>query len=169
MRILLADDHPLFRLALAQAVRAVEPGAMVVEAGDFAAAREDIAAHPDTDLVLLDLHMPGNHGLMGLATLRGEYPAVAVAMISAHDDPATIRRALAYGADRDGRRVRAVWRLDLDRLGVVQKGVEARSADDCDVRCRHAPSLPARRWGCTCAGPPITKLYSVAIADVAQW
>jgi len=98
MRILLADDHPLFRLALAQAVRAVEPGAMVVEAGDFAAAREDIAAHPDTDLVLLDLHMPGNHGLMGLATLRGEYPAVAVAMISAHDDPATIRRALAYGA-----------------------------------------------------------------------
>lgn len=98
MRILLADDHPLFRLALAQAVRAVAAEAAIAEAGDFEAARADLAAHADTDLVLLDLHMPGSHGLMGLATLRGEHPAVAVVMISAHDDPATIRRALAYGA-----------------------------------------------------------------------
>jgi DNA-binding NarL/FixJ family response regulator len=98
MRILLADDHPLFRLALAQAVRAVAPDAAIAEAGTFDEARLDLAAHVDTDLVLLDLHMPGSHGLMGLATLRGEHPSIAVAMISAHDDPATIRRALAYGA-----------------------------------------------------------------------
>lgn len=98
MRILLADDHPLFRLALAQAVRAVAPDAAIAEAGTFDEAHADLAAHADTDLVLLDLHMPGSHGLMGLATLRGEHPAVAIAMISAHDDPATIRRALAYGA-----------------------------------------------------------------------
>lgn len=98
MRILLADDHPLFRLALAQAVRAVAPDARIAEVGDFDAARADLAAHPDSDLVLLDLHMPGSHGLMGLATLRGEHPAIAVVMISAHDDPTTIRRALAYGA-----------------------------------------------------------------------
>lgn len=98
MRILLADDHPLFRLALAQAVRAVAADAEIAEAGDFEAAHADLATHADTDLVLLDLHMPGSHGLMGLATLRGEHPAIAVVMISAHDDPATIRRALAYGA-----------------------------------------------------------------------
>lgn len=98
MRILLADDHPLFRLALAQAVHAVAPEASLTEAGDFASACAALAEQPDTDLVLLDLHMPGNHGLMGLATLRGEHPAVAVAIISADDDPATIRRALAYGA-----------------------------------------------------------------------
>jgi DNA-binding NarL/FixJ family response regulator len=98
MRILLADDHPLFRLALAQAVRAVAPDAAIAEAGTFDEARRDLAAHADTDLVLLDLHMPGSHGLMGLATLRGEHPSIAVAMISAHDDPATICRALAYGA-----------------------------------------------------------------------
>jgi DNA-binding NarL/FixJ family response regulator len=98
MRILLADDHPLFRLALAQAVRAVAVDAEIVETGDFDAVRADLATHVDTDLVLLDLHMPGSHGLMGLATLRGEHPAIAVVMISAHDDPATIRRALAYGA-----------------------------------------------------------------------
>lgn len=98
MRILLADDHPLFRIALAQAVRAVAPEATIAEAGAFDDALADLAAHPDTDLVLLDLHMPGSHGLMALATLRGEYPAIAVAMISAHDDAATVRRALAHGA-----------------------------------------------------------------------
>jgi DNA-binding NarL/FixJ family response regulator len=98
VRILLADDHPLFRIALAQAVRAVAPEATIAEAGTFDDALVDLAAHADTDLVLLDLHMPGSHGLMALATLRGEYPAIAVAMISAHDDASTVRRALAHGA-----------------------------------------------------------------------
>jgi DNA-binding NarL/FixJ family response regulator len=96
--LLIADDHPLFRLALAQALRDVVPDAEVREAGSLAEARACLAQHPDLDLVLLDLHMPDSHGLMGLAALRAEHPGVAVAMISAHDDPATIRRALAYGA-----------------------------------------------------------------------
>lgn len=97
-RILIADDHPLFRLALAQTARDAVAGAVVEEAATLAEVRERLARHPDTDLVLLDLHMPGSHGLMGLAALRAEHPAVAVAMISAHDDPATVRRALAHGA-----------------------------------------------------------------------
>ena len=96
--LLIADDHPLFRLALAQALRDVVPDAQVLEAGSLAEARACLAAHPELDLVLLDLHMPDSHGLMGLAALRAEHPGVAVAMISAHDDPDTIRRALAYGA-----------------------------------------------------------------------
>lgn len=97
-RLLIADDHPLYRLALVQAVRGVIDGADVAEAGSLEEARAALAAQPDTDLVLLDLHLPDSHGLMGLAALRGEFPSVAVVMISAHDDPATIRRALAYGA-----------------------------------------------------------------------
>ncbi len=96
--LLIADDHPLYRLALAQAVRGVVDRARVEEADSLAAARACLQVQPDVDLVLLDLHMPDSRGLMGLAALRAEFPAVAVAMISAHDDPATIRRALAYGA-----------------------------------------------------------------------
>jgi DNA-binding NarL/FixJ family response regulator len=97
-RILVADDHPLFRLALTQAVRNVVADAVVSEVASLEAARSELQLHPDTDLVLLDLHMPDSHGLMGLAALRGEYPAVAVVMISAQDDPEVVHRALAYGA-----------------------------------------------------------------------
>ncbi len=97
-RLLIADDHPLYRLALTQAVRGVLPEAEINEAEDMPAALAALNKRPDTDLVLLDLHMPGSHGLMGLASLRAEHPGVAVVMISAHDDPTTIRRALSYGA-----------------------------------------------------------------------
>jgi DNA-binding NarL/FixJ family response regulator len=97
-RILIADDHPLFRRALAQAVREIMPEATLAEVADLERVRADLAAHPDTDVLLLDLHMPGSHGLVGLAAVRAEFPTVAVAMISAHDDPTTVRRALDYGA-----------------------------------------------------------------------
>ena len=97
-RILIADDHPLYRLALVQAVRGLLPEVVLDEAEDMAGVQAVLAAQPDVDLVLLDLHMPGSHGLVGLAALRAEYPGVAVAIISAHEDPATIRRALAHGA-----------------------------------------------------------------------
>ena len=97
-RLLIADDHPLYRLALTQAVRGLLPDAQIDEASNLEATRAALAAHPDTDLVLLDLHMPDSHGLVGLASLRAEHPGVAVVMISAHDDPQTVRRALAYGA-----------------------------------------------------------------------
>ena len=97
-RLLIVDDHPLYRLALAHTVRELVPDAGVDEAESLDDARVHLAARPSTDLVLLDLHLPGSHGLMGLASLRGEFPAVAVVMISAHDDPAVIRRALAFGA-----------------------------------------------------------------------
>ena len=97
-RLLIADDHPLFRLALAQTLRGVVPEAVVLEAGSLAELQEQLAQDADIDVILLDLHMPDSQGLMGLAALRAEHPGVMVAMISAHDDPHTIRRALAYGA-----------------------------------------------------------------------
>jgi DNA-binding NarL/FixJ family response regulator len=97
-RLLIADDHPLYRLALTQAVRGVLPDAAIAEAEDMPAVHAALAARPDTDLVLLDLHMPGNHGLAGLAAVRAQHPGVAVIVVSANDDPRVVRRALDHGA-----------------------------------------------------------------------
>ncbi|RZZ81086.1 MULTISPECIES: response regulator [Pseudoxanthomonas] len=96
--LLIADDHPLFRAALrgaaADAVAALE----MLEADSLDAVLQALEAHPEIDLVLLDLHMPGNHGLAGLAAIRAQFPAVAVVVVSANDDPRVVRRALDHGA-----------------------------------------------------------------------
>jgi DNA-binding NarL/FixJ family response regulator len=96
--LLIADDHPLFRAALHQAAIACVAGCEVHEAADLAGALAALARTPDIDLVLLDLHMPGSHGLSGLAALRGQHPGVAVLVVSAHDEPRTVRRVLDHGA-----------------------------------------------------------------------
>ena len=96
--VLVADDHPLFRAALVAAVRSVDTSVSLLEASSFDEASQCLRETRDIDLVLLDLHMPGSHGLMGLAALRAEFPSVAVMMISAQDDPQIIARALAHGA-----------------------------------------------------------------------
>ena len=95
--IIIADDHPLFRGALKQAL-AIADGARIIEAGDFAEARRAAASNPDADLMMLDLTMPGTSGLSGLMMIRAEYHNIPVAVISASDDQPTIRRALELGA-----------------------------------------------------------------------
>lgn len=96
-QILIADDHPLFRAALAQALGG-DPGMQCAQAGTLDEALAVLAAQPETDLVLLDLHMPGNHGLAGLAALRAEHPQIGVLIVSANEDVQVIRRALDHGA-----------------------------------------------------------------------
>lgn len=96
--LLIADDHPLFRAALRHAALATLDGGSISEACDLPTALDALASAPDTDLVLLDLHMPGSRGLSGLAALRGQFPAVAVMVVSAHDEPHVVRRALDHGA-----------------------------------------------------------------------
>ena len=72
--------------------------ATILEAGDFEGAKSLVARNDDIDLVLLDLTMPGAAGLSGLISLRGIHAAVPMVVVSAHDDPETIRRALELGA-----------------------------------------------------------------------
>ncbi|NGN40218.1 response regulator transcription factor [Mesorhizobium sp. CGMCC 1.15528] len=97
-KFVIADDHPLFRGALKQALSGVADVATILEAGDFEATKAIIAANEDIDLLLLDLSMPGASGLSGLISLRGIHAAVPMVVVSAHDDPETIRRALELGA-----------------------------------------------------------------------
>ncbi|MGV8938336.1 MAG: response regulator [Allorhizobium sp.] len=98
LTIIIADDHPLFRGALRQAVSGMEAPHTIVEAGDFEAARKAGSAHPHADLMLLDLAMPGVSGFSGLMALRAEFNNLPIVIISASDDPTTIRRSLELGA-----------------------------------------------------------------------
>ncbi len=101
-KIIIADDHPLFRGALKQAL-ALPPGqddnpSAILEAGDFNATLGVLAENTDVDLVLLDLAMPGTRGFSGLVSLRSQYAGIPVVIVSATDDPASIRRAMELGA-----------------------------------------------------------------------
>src|SRR5690606_10720281 len=96
--LLIADDHPLFRAALRGAAAEAEAGIETLEAGTLEDTLAALEARHDVDLVLLDLHMPGNHGLAGLAAIRAQFPAVAVVLVSANEDPQVVRRALDHGA-----------------------------------------------------------------------
>ena len=98
LTIIIADDHPLFRGALRQAVSGLDGDNTIIEAGDFDAARACAEARPYADLMLLDLAMPGVSGFSGLMTLRAEFASLPVVIVSASDDPATMRRAIELGA-----------------------------------------------------------------------
>lgn len=123
LTFIIADDHPLFRGAMQQALSGVGSDVALVEAGDLDAARKAAGAHPDADLILLDLTMPGVSGLSGLIAFRAEFPNLPVVIVSATDDSTTIRRALELGAsgfisksasvDEIRRGVRAVLQGDV--------------------------------------------------------
>src|SRR5690554_964761 len=97
-KIIVADDHPLFRAALQQAVRQALSDTQIVEADTLEAVHQAVADNPDADLILLDLHMPGAHGFSGLVFLRGVNPGIPVVVVSGSEESSVIRRAIDYGA-----------------------------------------------------------------------
>ena len=97
-RIIIVDDHPLFRAALRQTLASGDPSIQVEEAGDLAGLGAALDADRECDLVLLDLNVPGARGFSGLLLLRAQYPDVPVMIISAVDDGTVIRRAIELGA-----------------------------------------------------------------------
>jgi DNA-binding NarL/FixJ family response regulator len=96
--VIVADDHPLFRTAIKEALKASQGETTFLEASSFETLQELVNENPDVDLVLLDLHMPGVSGFAGLVYLCKHYPSVPVVMISANEDPVVIQRALDHGA-----------------------------------------------------------------------
>jgi DNA-binding NarL/FixJ family response regulator len=97
-RLVIADDHPLFRGALREAVAGQFADADIAEAGAFDDVVAQLDRGGDVDLVLLDLAMPGVRGFSGLMFLRAQFPSVPVVVVSANDDPAVIRRCMDFGA-----------------------------------------------------------------------
>ena len=96
--VVIADDHPLFRGALREAVSGLFGDANIAEAGSFDDAVVLLDRGGDVDLVLLDLTMPGVRGFSGLMYLRAQYPSMPVVVVSANDDPSVIRRCMDFGA-----------------------------------------------------------------------
>lgn len=97
-QVIIADDHPLFRTAMRQAVSSVLDDADIAEAESLPTLELVAEQHPDADVVLLDLKMPGAKGFSSLLYLRQQYPGLPVIIVSAADDPVVIRRAMDFGA-----------------------------------------------------------------------
>src|SRR3954471_22504957 len=97
-RFVIADDHPLFRGALREALSGLFADATIVEAGSLDEAAALLDKENDLDLVLLALSMPGVRGFSGLMYLRAQYPSVPVVVVSANDETAVIRRCIEFGA-----------------------------------------------------------------------
>jgi DNA-binding NarL/FixJ family response regulator len=97
-RILLADDHPLFRQALSAVLTWSNPGFEIEEAGTLESAFNLLSKRSDITLVLLDLKMPDSPGFGGLLTLKSKYPLVPIIVVSAISDAETIDRAIEFGA-----------------------------------------------------------------------
>ncbi|EDQ00032.1 response regulator transcription factor [Shewanella benthica] len=99
LNIIIADDHPLFRNALRQALSGPFPNTNWFEA-DSADALQSLLENKQQayDLVMLDLQMPGSHGYSTLIHLRTHFSDLPVIIISAHEDNMTISRAVHYGS-----------------------------------------------------------------------
>jgi DNA-binding NarL/FixJ family response regulator len=97
-RFVIADDHPLFRGALKEAVGTLFGAVEAFEAGGFDELQSLLERESDMDLVLLDLAMPGVRGFSGLLYLRAQFPGVPVVIVSATEEPGVIRRCMEFGA-----------------------------------------------------------------------
>jgi len=148
-RILVADDHPLMRAALRQAVSDSLPGATTIQASRFSEVETALHDIPDVDAVLLDLHMPGMNGLIGLVLLRSEFPALPVIVVSAMEDAATVQRCMQYGASGFVPKSAPVNRLGEAIQAVIDGAIwvppvdaAEGSTDDRDVAARVAGLTP---------------------------
>lgn len=97
MRILFADDHPLFREGVKPVLHRLDAEVEIIEAKDYPEAFHAAHNHADIDLALIDLSMPGMPGVDGIARFRAAFPRIPVAVLSASDERESIQRLLGSG------------------------------------------------------------------------
>ena len=97
LRILLADDHEVIRLAMRHALQPLAAEIEWFEAGDAEQVQAHLARVDDLDLALLDLNMPGSLGAQTIASWRREFPSVPLVILSATEDAALVRELIGLG------------------------------------------------------------------------
>jgi DNA-binding NarL/FixJ family response regulator len=135
--VLIADDHPLFRGALRQAVNAAVPEAAIAEAGSFDDVTRHLAGGGSADLVLLDLNMPGMQGFSGLAYLRASHPEMPVLVVSGADNAQVVRRCLEFGASG--------FLPKKEDIGTMRDAIQAVLAGGAWTPADYDPSQPEDR------------------------
>ena len=98
-RIIIADDHPLFREAMLRTVQRLLPEADICEAGDFDAVLELLSQDNEPDTLMLDLRFPGLTCITQLDDLRQRLPRTTLIVVSMVDDQALISEVMAAGID----------------------------------------------------------------------
>lgn len=142
MKILLVDDHALFRDGVSLLIERRFAGVELLHAGTLAQAAALLARHADVDLVLLDLALPDSGGLDGLERLHASVPHVRVVVLSADDTPATVQSAIEQGAcgfipkTAQGSELETALRTVLDGAVFVPRDIRDR------MRASSAPAAP---------------------------
>ena len=98
MKILVIDDHPLIHEALSHVLFELDASLELIQAHDSNDTHAALARAPDTDLIVLDLALPGTDGFELLSDLRREWPGIPVVVLSATHDRTTVEAALDMGA-----------------------------------------------------------------------
>ncbi len=98
MKALLADDHPLMREGVRQVLSQLEPPVEIIDAHDYPSLFAQTSVHPDLDLAVVDLNMPGFAGMQGISQYRSRFPDVPLVVLSASESLHDIRSVMEAGA-----------------------------------------------------------------------
>jgi DNA-binding NarL/FixJ family response regulator len=123
MRLVVADDHPLFRGALRESMAGLFERAEINEAGSFDEITHLLERSAEIDLILLDLSMPGMRGFSGLMYLRAQYPGVPIIVVSANEDAAVIRRCMNFGASGFIPKTLGIEEMRVASARVIEGGI----------------------------------------------
>ena len=98
MKVLVVDDHPLYRSGVAHTLHGTVQGLEVIECASVGTALDQLDGGLEVQLMILDLQMPGFHGTESLRTVRARRPEIPVLILSANEDPRVVRECVDQGA-----------------------------------------------------------------------